>query len=311
MTLPVEIAPGVAYMTIGSFVNVYFVGAIGGPWTLVDTGLTGFGGKIVAAAEKRYGANARPEAIVLTHGHPDHSGAAQALAQKWNVPIYAHPLELPYLTGKSAYPPYDPTVGGFIALMARFMPNQAVRVDAALVRELPDDGTVPGMPDWKWQPTPGHSPGHVSFWRESDKTLLAGDAFTTVDVDSLLGVLSKRQIIGRPPAPFTCDWQAAEFSVGHLATLAPEVIAAGHGIPMSGREATALLERFADNFPIPSHGRYIPEPAHTNVLGIQSLPVRAPDPVGKLLIVGGFGLLAGLLAMKVLSGRRDSGEDYE
>ena len=113
-----EFAPGVARLPI-LFVNVYFVGAPGEDWVLVDTGVPGFASKIKAAAEERYGEGARPKAIVLTHGHIDHAGNARELAEMWDVPIYAHRLELPYLKGKSDYPPKDPTIGGAIAITLR------------------------------------------------------------------------------------------------------------------------------------------------------------------------------------------------
>ena len=121
-----EIAPGVAW-TYTSFVNAYFIGEPGGPWALVDTGLPGFSATILAAAAGRYGPDARPEAIFLTHGHFDHAGNALALANHWNVPVYAHRLELPYLTGRSDYAPPDPTVGGAIAMFSRVLPYGATR----------------------------------------------------------------------------------------------------------------------------------------------------------------------------------------
>ena len=90
-------------------VNVYFLGAPETDrWVLVDAGLHGTAGRIVRAAEHLYGAGARPSAIVLTHGHFDHVGALGALLERWgDVPVYAHEMELPYLTGRSAYPPPD------------------------------------------------------------------------------------------------------------------------------------------------------------------------------------------------------------
>lgn len=90
------------------FVNVYFVGSGGGgdrSWILADAGLPGSATYIARAAERRYGEGARPAAIVLTHGHFDHVGALDTLHRRWDAPIYAHRLELPYLTGLSAYPP--------------------------------------------------------------------------------------------------------------------------------------------------------------------------------------------------------------
>ena len=55
---------------------------------------------------------ARPQAIILTHGHFDHTGAVEELLKNWDVPVYAHPREMPYLTGQIKYPPPDPGVGG-------------------------------------------------------------------------------------------------------------------------------------------------------------------------------------------------------
>ena len=63
-----------------------------------------------------------------------------------------------------------------------------VNISSALVA-LPQTGTIPGLPGWKWIHTPGHSPGHVSLFRESDRVLLAGDAFVTVRTDSFYKVI--------------------------------------------------------------------------------------------------------------------------
>src|SRR6476620_2850529 len=107
------LAPDVACLA-EPIVNVYFIGpphAGDRGWTLVDTGLPRMTGQITAAAAERFGPDARPAAIILTHGHFDHTGQLVTLAQEWDVPVYAHRLELPYLTGLSAYPPPDPTVG--------------------------------------------------------------------------------------------------------------------------------------------------------------------------------------------------------
>jgi len=91
-----EVTPDIARLQV-AIANVYFVGAAGGPWTLVDTGVPGFAAYIKLMAEQRYGTDARPEVIILTHGHFDHAGSALALAREWDVPIYAHPLEMPYI----------------------------------------------------------------------------------------------------------------------------------------------------------------------------------------------------------------------
>ena len=128
MTTITRIAPDVGWLAV-SFVNVYFLGRPGRSWVLVDTGLPGRANQIIDAAEARFSAGARPEAIVLTHGHFDHAGSALPLAEYWDVPIYAHELELPYLDGRSSYPPPDPTVGGgLMATLSRFYPRGPIDV---------------------------------------------------------------------------------------------------------------------------------------------------------------------------------------
>ena len=128
-----EIAPGIARIYT-SFVNAYFIGEPGGPWALVDTGLPGFSATVLAAAAERFGPDSRPEAVFLTHGHFDHAGSALALANHWDAPIYAHRLELPYLTGRSDYAPPDPTVGGAIAMFSRVLPLRRARPRPAVAR---------------------------------------------------------------------------------------------------------------------------------------------------------------------------------
>jgi len=208
------------------------------------------------AAAARYGAGSRPEAIILTHGHFDHAGSALALAAGWGVPVYAHPLEMPYLTGRSGYPPQDPTMGGAIAQMARLFPRGG-RDLGDRVGELPADGGVPGMGGWRWVHTPGHTPGHVSLFREEDGVLIAGDALATMDMDSWVSHLTRGRELCRPPAPFTPDWEAARRSVAALADLGPSVVAAGHGLPVEGPGAAEGLQGLAARFSAPRTGRYV------------------------------------------------------
>lgn len=287
-----RIAPDVGWLPI-SFTNVYFLGRPGGEWVLVDAGLPGRAREIIAAAEARFGAGARPGAILLTHGHFDHSGSALALADEWEVPIYAHKLELPYLTGKSKYPRPDPTIGGAIAFLSRFMPAGAANLKGR-IRQL-KRGEVPRITGWQWLPTPGHSPGHVSFFRESDRVVIAGDALATMDMDSWSGLLSGKQNLSRAGAPFNVDWSATHASVKEIAALRPNVVAAGHGVPMSDPKLSARMDAFAEDFHAPRRGRYVRERAVTNEHGIVSLPPPPFDPVP-------FATAAGLVAVGIALG---------
>ena len=74
--------------------------------------MPGSANSIIAAAEKRFGPDSKPKAIILTHGHFDHVGAIIELVEHYDVPVFAHELEMPFLTGQQPYSPPDPTVEG-------------------------------------------------------------------------------------------------------------------------------------------------------------------------------------------------------
>ena len=72
-------------------------------------------------------------------------------------------------------------------LLAPLFPRRPIDVSRWLQR-LPEDGSVPQMHGWRWIHTPGHTPGHISFWRERDRTIIAGDAFITTNQESAYAV---------------------------------------------------------------------------------------------------------------------------
>ena len=258
-----EVKPDLAYQRL-AIVNVAYVGTSDGPWVLIDAGIPGTTGLITSAVEKRFGQNARPAAIVMTHGHFDHVGALEELADRWDVPVWAHDLERPYLDGTAAYPPPDPSVGGgLMARAAGLYPRGPVDVGSHL-QPLPADGTVPPMPGWRWIHTPGHTPGHVSFWREADRALIAGDAFITTAQESAYAVALQKPEMHGPPMYYTQDWQASRRSVEHLAALEPELAITGHGRAMQGpemRQALHTLARDFDHVAVPEQGSYVGHPA--------------------------------------------------
>ena len=257
-----EIEPDLAYQRC-AIVNVVFYGVAGAgdrEWVLIDAGIPGMAGHIASAAEKRFGNGSRPAAIVMTHGHFDHVGALIELAKLWDTPVYAHEMELPYLNGTASYPPPDPTVGGgLMALISPMYPSGPINMGARL-RALPDNGNVPYMDGWRWLHTPGHAPGHISLWRESDKALIVGDAFVTTAQESLYAVTTQSPEMHGPPQYFTPDWASAKSSVELLAALEPEFAVTGHGRAMRGPEMRSALHALAEDFDevaVPKHGKYV------------------------------------------------------
>jgi glyoxylase-like metal-dependent hydrolase (beta-lactamase superfamily II) len=258
-----EVIEDVYYFT-NQIVNVIFIGKPeSGRWVLLDAGMPKSGSTIIKAAEERFGKGAKPEAILLTHGHFDHVGSIVHLLEEWKgVPVYAHPQEFPFLTGQQAYPEPDPTVeGGMLAKISKIYPHEPIDI-APVLLPLPPDGSVPKLQGWKWIHTPGHAPGHVSFFRESDRTLIAGDAFVTVKQDSFYKVLIQKEEVHGPPPYLTTDWTAARASVRKLDALVPQLVITGHGSHMEGEEMRKALHRLAiqfDDLALPDHGKYVDE----------------------------------------------------
>ncbi len=292
-----EVAPGVWGMKI-IFVNIYMI-ASGHPedkkWVLVDTGLPSASHKIQAMAEELFGQGTKPENIILTHGHFDHVGSLEAILKIWNVPVFAHELELPYLTGLSAYPPADPFVGGGLMSLTSWMfPNKPLDLGDK-VQAFPEDGNTPGLPNWRIIHTPGHAPGHISLFRKSDHVLIAGDAFVTTVQESALSVMLQKKIISGPPKYFTCDWKAAGISVRKLIGLHPQTVATGHGKPMFNKEFKEALQKLGKNFvqeAVPAHGRYVEEPAITDNEGVKYVPPTKNNPIITSSLIGAAALIA-------------------
>jgi glyoxylase-like metal-dependent hydrolase (beta-lactamase superfamily II) len=118
------IANGLAGLKV-TFVNVFGVRHSDGSWTLIDAAIPFSASRISHWAKETFGGP--PNAIILTHGHFDHVSAARDLADEWSVPIYAHVLEFPYLTGKQEYPPPNWAAGGgTMPLMSPTLPRGPV-----------------------------------------------------------------------------------------------------------------------------------------------------------------------------------------
>jgi glyoxylase-like metal-dependent hydrolase (beta-lactamase superfamily II) len=240
--------------------NVFFVAA-GSSWVLVDAGWAKDGPAIKEAAEVLFGTGSRPDAILLTHVHPDHSGSALELARAWDCPVYVHPDELGQANGDFAAlaaggGPLDNWL--ILPIMRLFGRRRRERILArsslsGVVRAFDPTAAIPGLPGWECIPTPGHTPGHVSFFRGGDRVLISGDAIVTLNVNSVPGLLLGRQRLSGPPWYTSWNRRSAEASIVTLARHGPLVLAPGHGFPMSGAGTPQVLLSFAEG-----HARHAP-----------------------------------------------------
>lgn len=192
---------------------------------VVDTGLPGSGGKVLAQLRRTPGLQVT--AIVLTHGHIDHAGSAAALRSALDVPVIAHELEVPYLSG--ARPILRPTRGfghvfkrtGLIERpFAHFAPDIAV---AGSEFDLSDFGFKGAT----LLHTPGHTPGSLSMLLP-DGQIIAGDLAAS---GILLGGIALRSRPKQPP--FEENSAQVAQSLEHLLGRGGRTFYLGHGGPLA------------------------------------------------------------------------------
>lgn len=184
-------------------INVYLAGDV-----IVDTGSRHAGSRILRQV------SGRPvSAVALTHVHPDHDGAAREVCSSLGVPLWVGEKDVPAMEEEG--PPAEHPMQ---KLSARAFAGPRRPVDRAL-REGDD------VAGFVVLDVPGHSPGHVAYWRESDRTLLLGDVL--FGMHPLTGMRQLRE----PPDFFTPDPPLNRESARKLAALEPALVCFGHGPP--------------------------------------------------------------------------------
>jgi glyoxylase-like metal-dependent hydrolase (beta-lactamase superfamily II) len=223
-----QIAPDVFHLPLAprNWVNAYVIGDV-----LVDTGLR------TSSKTIKDGLGGRElKAIALTHAHGDHGGSARKLAKELGLPVWVGAADREAAeTGKVvAKSPYDKPGLSVITGAVGNMPSVSVARDLREGDELTAGFTV--------LDTPGHSPGHVSFWRESDRVLICGDVFFNMHL------LTTAPGLRQPFDPFTVDPPLNRRSERRLASLEPAVAGFGHGPVIEG-DAAAQFARFVGTLP--------------------------------------------------------------
>jgi hydroxyacylglutathione hydrolase len=172
-------------------------------------------------------------AHALTHAHPDHQGASHAVCERLQIPLWCgredvHAMETPGAISNSQAP------GWLNAFQQRFWTGPPHPV----ARALSEGDEVAGFTVLE---VPGHSPGHVAYWRESDRTLILGDVLNGMNL------ITGRRGLQEPPTVFTPDPARNRESARRLAELEPALVCFGHGPPLRDPQAlTAFVAQLPD-----------------------------------------------------------------
>ncbi len=189
-------------------INVYLIEDV-----LIDAATRYEGGRILKQLRGRPVA-----AHALTHAHPDHQGASHRVCTELSIPFWvgAGDDDAASRSGADrrapAQPPHHPV------LRQDLHRSRATPSIASCARATRSPGS-------RCSPRPGHSAGHVAFWRESDRVLVAGDVLNTADSLTLIPGLRE------PKRFFTPDPERNRLSLKRLGELEPRLVLVGHGPP--------------------------------------------------------------------------------
>ncbi len=163
-------------------------------------------------------------AHALTHAHPDHQGSSHAICERLGIPLWCGQGDVPAMETPGAIK--NTQAPGLVNyLQARFWTGPPHPV----ARALREGDEVAGFTVLE---VPGHSRGHVAYWRASDRVLILGDVLNNVNVRT--GVTGLHE----PPRVFTPDPARNRASARRLAALEPALVCFGHGPPL--RDASKL-----------------------------------------------------------------------
>lgn len=191
-----------------NLINAYVIGDV-----LIDAGARFNGWDILRQLRGR-----RIVAHALTHAHPDHQGASRRVCEELGVPFWVGEADVP-----AAEDPGLMSSGMSRHPLARIFYTVFHGPGHPVDRRLREGDVVGGF---QVLDVPGHSIGHVAFWRESDRVLICGDVLANMDQVTLLPGLHE-------PKPFlTADVARNRESARRLATLEPALVCFGHGAPL-------------------------------------------------------------------------------
>jgi glyoxylase-like metal-dependent hydrolase (beta-lactamase superfamily II) len=220
--------------TPADMVNVYLVGDV-----LIDAGTRFDAGRILRQLRDR-----TVSAHAITHAHPDHLGSSHAVCEQLGVPFWVGRADADAATDTERLADsVRPSALDRLPFTTDPVVRMIVRTQAGpghpVARHLGEGDEVAGF---RVLDTPGHTAGHIAFWRESDRTLIAGDVLWNFQF------VGGRPGLTEPPGPMNFDSVRNRESARRLAALEPALVCFGHGPAL--RE-TSRFKRFVEALPTP------------------------------------------------------------
>jgi hydroxyacylglutathione hydrolase len=215
--------------------NIYFLEEEGGV-VQFDAGSKAMTKAARAAGEELGGV----KRVVLGHAHADHRGTAPSMG----VPVLCHPDEVADAESDASIAPYWDLSKLPVAPVRWIYPLLLRRWDGGAVRI---DGTVSEgdeVAGFRVLHFPGHAPGLIGLWRESDRVAVVSDVVYLVDSARLKPLPPGEASVPHPA--WAWDHARSKESVRRLAALEPKVVCAGHALPLRGDNLRETLERAAE-----------------------------------------------------------------
>jgi hydroxyacylglutathione hydrolase len=177
------------------------------------------------------------EAIFITHAHRDHAGSMHAVATATGAPVWSSEADAGAIEGTAPEPIPEQYRNHIVNRMAKPWWTEHHPVS----RRLSDGEQVAGFTVIEF---PGHTPGQIGLWRESDRTVICADVMRSMNLVTGLPQL------GEMPKIFTCDVEEARASIRKLAALEARTVCFGHGRPLT-KNAAGKINDFAASLPLP------------------------------------------------------------
>jgi glyoxylase-like metal-dependent hydrolase (beta-lactamase superfamily II) len=234
-----EVAPGVVCVRRRDYLSCSYVVARPDGFVIVDGGMDPRGGDALSGVAHLGGRPEDVRAILVTHWHQDHSAGLAELRRRTKAPVFAHAREWPFLQGTSARQGFRGRIGRSVPEWSVLVLAKGLLVDALDRPLTPDVQVEEGqtVEGFEAVETPGHTPGHMSYFLAERGIAFAGDALAVVR--------GKLRFLARPVTP---DLGDARRSMARLLRLEADIFCPGHREPLrtSAADRLRLLERVED-----------------------------------------------------------------